>query len=120
MPDDPLLWQSRSNRKQMNEAEVAMWGEARREQFGVRFRRQPIVLGFLLDFACISLKIALEMDGSQHADSETDRIRDEILRKQGWLVLRFWSWEIFTDHDMVIATVAHAVVMRSDDIGWVP
>ena len=38
------------------------------QQLGVKFRRQHPVGNYILDFACIELKFAVELDGGQHAD----------------------------------------------------
>jgi very-short-patch-repair endonuclease len=31
------------------------------------------------------------------------------MRKRGWTVLRFWAWEVVSDLDVVIGTIANAV-----------
>jgi very-short-patch-repair endonuclease len=61
-----------------------------------------------MDFACLSLKLNIEVDGSQH-DRELDRIRDEFLRSRGWTVLRFWSWEIYRDNEAVLDTIGATI-----------
>jgi very-short-patch-repair endonuclease len=107
--DPELLQQSRVNKRQMNAAEAVLWTELRRAQMGVKFRRQHVVFGHLMDFACVSLKLDVESDGSQHRYSEVDRRRDRQLEAAGWTILRFWSWEIFEDKWMVIRTISRTV-----------
>ena len=97
----------------MNAAEARPWWDLRHNQLGVRFRRQPPILGFIPDFACLPLKIVIEVDGSQHRESEKDRIRDSVLAAHGWRVLRFWSWDVFKENEAVLSTIAHAVAERS-------
>jgi very-short-patch-repair endonuclease len=107
--DPYLLHQSRINRQQMNHAEVRLWWDLRRNQLGVRFRRQHVVHGALLDFACLPLKLGVESDGSQHRDFVPDRLRDELLRSHGWTILRFWSWDIFYRNEMVLRTIGYEI-----------
>jgi very-short-patch-repair endonuclease len=89
----------------MNEAEVRIWGELRRGQIGHKFRRQFPIGPYLVDFACVALRLIVEIDGSQHQDSVADAARDFYLQSRGWTVLRFWSWEALSDTDMVINTI---------------
>ncbi len=89
--DPYLLNQSRINKQKMNHAEVRLWWDLRNTQFGVRFRRQHVVHGCLLDFACLPIRLDIETDGSQHHDSESDHVRDALLQSHGWTVLRFWT-----------------------------
>jgi len=68
-----------------------------------------------MDFACLSLKLNIEVDGSQH-DRELDRLRDDFLRSRGWTVLRFWSWDIYRDNEAVLATIGATIdKLRSRD-----
>jgi very-short-patch-repair endonuclease len=89
----------------MNEAEVRIWGELRRRQTGYRFRRQYPIGPYLVDFACLTLRLVIEIDGSQHMDNPADLVRDTYLQAHGWIVVRFWSWEALSDTDMVINTI---------------
>lgn len=71
---------ARNNRKEMNEAEVRIWERV----LDVRFRRQHPVGPYILDFACVALRLAIELDGSQHESSPDDAIRDAYLASRGW------------------------------------
>lgn len=54
-------------------------------------------------------KLIVELDGSQHADSDYDKQRDLALAKVGFEVLRFWNDDVLRDLDNVcqhILTVA--------------
>ena len=55
-------------RREMTDAEKHLWRRVRMQQLGVKFRRQHPVGNYILDFACIELKFAVELDGGQHAD----------------------------------------------------
>jgi very-short-patch-repair endonuclease len=106
--DPELRGLSRANRRQMNHAETRLWWHIRRRQFGVQFRRQHVAFGRIMDFACLSLKLNVEVDGSQH-DRNLDRLRDEFLEARGWTVLRFWSWEIYRNNETVLDTIGSKI-----------
>jgi very-short-patch-repair endonuclease len=61
-----LFGWARHNRQTLNDAEARIWSELRRRELGVRVRRQHPIGPYILDFACIALKLAVELDGSQH------------------------------------------------------
>jgi hypothetical protein len=52
--------------------EVTPRGECVRREFGVRFRRQHPIGPYIVDFACVALKLAVELDGSQHFENPAD------------------------------------------------
>lgn len=89
-------------------------------RYGVKFRRQYVVLGYIVDFACVSIMLIVESDGSQHRDSEYDRIRDQRLRDAGWTILRFWSWEVFSANQMVRDTISYTVGRLEDELVPIP
>ena len=59
-----------------------------------KFTRQLAIGPYIADFACRQARMVVELDGSQHADSKSDRLRDEALRQEGWTVLRIWNNEL--------------------------
>jgi very-short-patch-repair endonuclease len=93
----------------MNHAETRLWWELRRDRFGVRFRRQHPFKGYILDFACLPIRLAVEVDGSQHADSARDRRRDAVLQSDGWTIVRVWSWDVFWNTQGVLDAIGAAV-----------
>src|ERR1700733_8948403 len=76
------------------DAEHRLWYFLRRNQLGLRFRRQFPIPPYFVDFACTEVRLIIEADGGQHAvPGEHDR-RDAFLMLRGWRVLRFWNNEI--------------------------
>jgi len=59
-----------------------------------KFTRQLPIGPYIADFACRQAKLAVEIDGGQHAQSERDRVRDEWLRREGWTVFRVWNSDV--------------------------
>ncbi|MFZ6800582.1 endonuclease domain-containing protein [Undibacterium sp. Di24W] len=78
---------ARSLRKEMTDVERLLWARLRGQQLGVKFRRQYPFLNFVLDFVCLELKLVVELDGSQHADSQAyDDYRTKCLNDAGFVI----------------------------------
>ena len=87
----------------MTDAERRLWSRIRHEQLGVKFRRQHPVGTYVLDFACLAPKLAIEIDGSQHLEQLTyDERRTAWLASQGFAVLRVWANEVLAETDAVV------------------
>ena len=100
-------------RKEATPAEVKLWGYLRREQMGVKFRRQHALGNYIVDFCCIEKKLIIELDGSQHLDlQEYDEIRTEYLESLGYRVLRFWNNQVMKDINGVIVAIEYALEER--------
>ena len=79
----------------MTMAERKIWRFLRCHQLGVRFVRQYVFHNrYILDFYAPSLKLAIEIDGGQHNQNPSDKIRDEYLTQHDVKILRFWNNEI--------------------------
>ncbi len=105
-----LTKNARALRTNMTEAERAIWQYLRAEQMGVKFRRQAPIGRYIVDFACFSHKLVIEIDGGQHVDSASDGERDAFLVSQGFKVLRFWNNEVLQQLDGVYDTVRLALI----------
>ena len=92
------------------DAELRLWRLLRdRRLSGFKFRRQVPVGPYIVDFLCVGAKLIVEADGSPHAESPRDTIRDVYLESRGWKVLRFWNNEVLRNRDGVLETIfAHA------------
>jgi very-short-patch-repair endonuclease len=99
----PSIEKARELRKNSTDAERFLWQHLRLRQInGDRFRRQRPVGPYILDFVCLEKKVAIEVDGGQHNEAARyDRQRDDWLREQGFVVLRFWNHEVLTQIDVV-------------------
>jgi very-short-patch-repair endonuclease len=76
---------------------MRLWQKLRNRQLGADFRRQHPAGSFVLDFYCPSLRLAIELDGGQHAHADheaRDRRRDRWLNERGVTILRFWNSDI--------------------------
>jgi len=68
------------------------------------FRRQVPIGPYIVDFACSTHRLIVEVDGSQHGRDERiehDAERTAYLKASGWTVLRFWNDDVIRDIDNV-------------------
>ncbi len=113
MPRVPprLTNNARQLRRQSTEAERIVWRQLSR--YRPRFTRQLVVGSYILDIACRPAKLAIELDGGQHAEAaDYDRERTEFLQSLGWRVMRFWNSVVATNPDGVAEAILLAVWER--------
>ncbi len=93
-------------RKNPTEAEKTVWEYIKGKQLGVKFRHQHIISQFIVDFACLSAMLIVEVDGVIHADQkDRDTARDQILSNLGFKVLRFSNQQVMTTIETVISSI---------------
>ena len=103
----------RENRKQLRKApvpaEAILWSRLKRkQQRGIRFRRQYSIGRYVVDFYCPSARLVIELDGNSHTGEpaqEYDKIRDEYIGELGLRVLRFKNEDIYRNLTGVIETI---------------
>ena len=116
-------WQSRrhikSLRQNLTDAEHKLWQELRgRRLRGFKFRRQHPIEHYVADFACISVKLIIEVDGATHSEApelEYDEKRTLFLQSLGWHVIRFTNTEVFDDCDGVVEATYEALLKLSKE-----
>lgn len=83
---------ARGMRKAPTPEEAFLWELVRdRRMLGLKFRRQHVLAGFILDFYCEALGASLEIDGGVHDDAvqrERDEDRTRVLERIGIHVVR--------------------------------
>src|SRR5207237_2204899 len=102
---------ARRLRREQADAEAKLWRRLRAHKLpGYWFRRQVPLGPYIVDFACLEMRLLIEVDGSQHADQvEHDSRRTAWLESQGFRVLRFWNDEVLKESDDVVETIWIAV-----------
>ncbi len=105
---------SRKLRGTLTDAEQLLWHHLRQKQVaGIKFRRQHPVGRYVVDFVCLANRLAIEVDGGQHAEMKLqDRQRDAFLAQEGFRVLRFWNNEVLGNIDGVMESIWAAVAER--------
>jgi very-short-patch-repair endonuclease len=91
----------------MTDAERKLWFALKDRRFqGLKFRRQVPVGPYIADFLCFDLRLVLEVDGGQHAESMRDAERDRWLADNGFRTFRFWNNDVLFNLDGVPRTIA--------------
>ncbi len=102
------------------EAEEQLWNALCEQQIGYKIRRQHIVSQYILDFAYLDNRIAIELDGGYHSKENQqydDAVRTKHLESFGWRVLRFTNSEVFHDLESVISQIKSAISISSSPSG---
>ena len=83
-------------RKNATPQEKHLWYDFLRH-YAVRFQRQKAIGNYIVDFYCHSVKLVIEIDGSQHFTEEEkvyDQQRTEYLEQLGLQVVRVSNRQI--------------------------
>jgi len=92
-------------RKDATDAERKLWSILRNRQMaGLKFFRQYSVGAYILDFYCSERRLAIEVDGGQHAGlygRRHDAQRDSYLRELNIRVIRFWNNDVLQNIESV-------------------
>lgn len=104
---DKIKSNARDLRRNLTSQERKLWRYLRSRRFGdFKFRRQHPVGSYILDFACCSARVVVELDGGQHDLAVAyDSRRTSWLESQGWTVLRFWNNEIDCNEEAVLEII---------------
>ena len=98
---------ARSLRHHPSDAEMMLRRSTRNRQLGGdKFVRQMPIGRYYADFACRESHVVIEVDGSQHADSQSDKLRDAYLQALGYQVVRVWNSEIFGNLPIALTMIA--------------
>ena len=100
------LERAKELRREMTPAEKLLWQEIRANKLGVRFRRQQVIQGFIVDFYCHQAGLVVEVDGDIHdLQKEEDERREKVLSALGLRVVRFGNDEVINNLSAVVGKV---------------
>jgi very-short-patch-repair endonuclease len=110
--DPELTRRARELRNNSTKAERLLW--VRLRQYRPRFTRQLVIDRFIVDIACREAKLAIELDGGQHAETTAayDGKRSAFLQTLGWDVLRIWNNEVEENPDSAAELVLRRCAER--------
>jgi very-short-patch-repair endonuclease len=104
---------SRRLRRDMTDAERRLWWHLKRVPVeNTHFRRQVPIGPFVVDFALLSHRLVIEVDGDHHGRepyAEKDLTRTAWLNERGFRVLRFSNADVMRAIDSVLDTI-HAAL----------
>ncbi|MCA1970046.1 MAG: DUF559 domain-containing protein [Rhizobium sp.] len=79
---------------------------------GARFRRETPIGPYIADFAWLSARVIVEVHGDSHETDHGrahDGRRDDFLRKQGFMVLRFDNDQAIDNPDYVAISLEQSL-----------
>ena len=102
---------ARGLRRRMTDAERLLWRHLRGRHFQRwKFRRQHPLSSYIVDFACLSTGLVIELDGGQHLERiENDAGRAAALTEAGFRVIRFWNDDVLVHTDTVLGEILTAL-----------
>ena len=109
------LKRARRERRSGNLPEVLLWRALKTRPGGFKFRRQHPIDHYILDFACLETRLAIEVDGEAHSRGdrpERDAQRDARLAQLDFYTLRIPARDVMADLDAVVSAIAAACIAR--------
>ncbi len=108
---------ARELRRKATRAETVLWNQLRgRRLQDFKFRRQHRVGPYILDFYCSRARLAIELDGGGHAETDQatyDHERTRELESRGIRLMRFWNHDVLEQRRKVLAEIAKALASAS-------
>ena len=115
---------ARDLRKRQTLAEATLWQYLRASRLdGLRFRRQHPIDRYFADFACLSLKLVIELDGKVHDGDDqqlNDYHRQQEIEALGWSVLRFTNDQVIAALPAVLDAIRHHARLAGASISAEP
>ncbi len=96
LTDPKILSNARGLRKNMTPQEKKLWYQFLKNHPLHWYRQRPVA-HYILDFYCPTLRLAIELDGSQHYSDEGlkyDERRSEILNEKGINIVRILNKDV--------------------------
>ena len=106
------IWtKARALRNGATDAERALWRHLRGRQVqGLKFRRQYPIAGYIAAFACVEVRLVIELDGGQHCEQTSyDAERTRKIETNGHRVLRFWNDDVLWRTDAVMDEIVRCL-----------
>ncbi len=115
-----LLEKAKYNRNHPTDAERMLWNYLQTNIMGVHFRQQHPVMDYIPDFACLKLKLLIEVDGGYHFEGEQpekDAERTRNLESEGYTIIRFTNKEVLNNIDNVLERISQTIEELSPQEG---
>jgi len=111
-----LKQKARSLRSNMTDAEQKLWHHLRRKQLrDLQFFRQRPNGKYIVDFYAPTVKLVIELDGSQHLEDDAvayDVARTAYLESIGIQVLRFDDLQVLNEIEGVLEIILQSIDHR--------
>jgi len=111
------LHRSQELRRNMTKEERHLWYDFLKD-YPLQFKRQVPFGKYIVDFYCFRAKLVVELDGSQHCESEKityDQKRTEYLESLGLSVMRISNLEVMKNFTGVCEAIDLTTQSRSEE-----
>ena len=98
---------SRELRKEQTPEEAIVWEQLRNRKFmDLKFRRQHVIEGFVVDFFCNKLRLAIEIDGAVHnKQKDYDALRQMLIESKDIRFIRVTNDEVHRDINILLKRI---------------
>jgi very-short-patch-repair endonuclease len=101
----PEVERARELRNNMTKVECFVWSRLRNRQLaGYKFRRQVPIGPYFADFACLTARLVVKVDGDTHTE-EADAMKTAFLEGRGFRVVRISVGEVDDSIDDVMDAI---------------
>ncbi len=102
---------ARQLRKEQTKAEKIVWEQIRNRKFrGLKFRRQHVIEGFVLDFYCPEVRLGIEVDGGVHLKrKDYDELRQEAIESEGITIVRITNKELLNRKRSILEKLKNTI-----------
>jgi len=99
----------------MTGVELMLWAQLRRRQVsGLKFRRQVPIGPYVADFACLSERLIIEIDGPTHDWTQPqDQARSAWFLRQGYKEYRVTADDVRTNLEGVVDGIGNVLNVPS-------
>ncbi len=93
-----------------------MWAAVKGKRIdGYKFRRQQLILGFIVDFFNADTGLIVEVDGGVHEETiEYDRERDAVFESAGFTILRLKNGFVLEQVEEAVEQIRHELKKLTD------
>ena len=112
--DNKKLETARKLRREMTPHERKLW-YLFLQKYPVKIYKQRIIDKYIVDFYCASARLVIELDGSQHYDTQGavhDATRTAVLESYGLKVVRYSNREIDREFAAVCEQIDRLITER--------
>ena len=113
---------SQQLRKEMTAEEKKLWYQFLKKM-PYTFHRQKVIGSYIVDFYCAKAQLVIELDGTQHYETDgqkADAERDAFLSAQGLRVLRYSNRQINQEFSRVCEDILQYLTTSSTACGGPP
>ncbi|MBA4748182.1 MAG: DUF559 domain-containing protein [Sphingopyxis sp.] len=96
--------------------EVLLWQQLKQQPGNYQFRKQHPLGPYVLDFACIRARLAIEVDGEAHSrgdQPQRDEIRDAYVQNEGFKTIRIPATEVLRNMESVVTFIVDQCRQRA-------